>query len=33
MALVYALAVGATADSDVVERRLTIDVNGEGRKD
>lgn len=29
MALVYALAVGATADSDVVERRLTVDVNGE----
>jgi hypothetical protein len=32
MALVYALAVGATADSDVVERRLTIDVNGEVAK-
>lgn len=32
MALVYALAVGATADSDVVERRLTVDVNGEVEK-
>lgn len=32
MALVYALAVGATADGDVVERRLTVEVNGEVEK-
>ena len=29
MGLVYSLAVGPTTDGDVVERRLTVDVNGD----